>query len=35
MLTWFLLTRLLTLFPNELIPQVTLELDGFLEIIVE
>jgi hypothetical protein len=35
LLTWFLLTQLLTLllFPNELIPQVTLELDRFLEII--
>jgi hypothetical protein len=31
----FLLTQLLTLllFPNELVPQVTLEFDGFLEII--
>jgi hypothetical protein len=35
LLTWFLLTRLLTLllFPNKLISQVTLEFDGFLEII--
>jgi hypothetical protein len=33
LLTWFILTRLLTIFPNKLIPQVTLELDGFLEII--
>jgi hypothetical protein len=33
LLFWFLLTRLLTLLPNELVSQVTLELDGFLEII--
>jgi hypothetical protein len=37
--TWllnrFLLSRLHTLFPKELIPQDTLELDGFLEIIME
>jgi hypothetical protein len=28
-----LLTRFLSLLPKELIPQVTLELDGFLEVI--
>jgi hypothetical protein len=33
LLTWFLSTRLLTLFPKEHIPQVTLEHDGFSEII--
>jgi hypothetical protein len=32
-LSWFLLTRLHTLFPKEHIPQVALELDGLLEII--
>jgi hypothetical protein len=30
---WFLLTRFLTLLPKELISQVTLELDGFLEVV--
>jgi hypothetical protein len=29
LLFWFLLTRILTLLPNELDPQLTLELDGF------
>jgi hypothetical protein len=42
LLTWFLLTRLLnrffltwllTLLPKEHIPQITLELDGFLEVV--
>jgi hypothetical protein len=33
LLNQFLLIRLHTLFPKELIPQVTLEPDGFLEII--
>jgi hypothetical protein len=33
LLNRFLLTRLLTLFPKEHIPQVTLEFDGLLEII--
>jgi hypothetical protein len=27
---WLLLTRFLSVLPKELIPQVTLELDGFL-----
>jgi hypothetical protein len=30
---WLLLTQLLSLLPKELIPQVTLELDGFLEVV--
>jgi hypothetical protein len=30
---WFLLTRFLSLLPKELIPQDTLELDGFLEVV--
>jgi hypothetical protein len=30
---WLLLTRFLSLLLKELIPQVTLELDGFLEVI--
>jgi hypothetical protein len=30
---WILLTRFLSLLPKELIPQDTLELDGFLEIV--
>jgi hypothetical protein len=30
---WLLLTRFLSLLPKELIPQVTLELDGFLEVV--
>jgi hypothetical protein len=30
---WFLLTWFLSLLPKELIPQVTLELDGFLEVV--
>jgi hypothetical protein len=30
---WFLFTRFLSLLPKELIPQVTLELDGFLEVV--
>jgi hypothetical protein len=29
----FLLTRFLSLLPKELVPQVTLELDGFLEVV--
>jgi hypothetical protein len=33
LLTRFLLTRLLSLLPKELIPQDTLELDGFLEVV--
>jgi hypothetical protein len=33
LLTLFLLTRFLSLLPNELIPQYTLELDGFLEVV--
>jgi hypothetical protein len=33
LLTWFLLTKLLTLFPKEHIHQVALELYGFVEII--
>jgi hypothetical protein len=33
LLTQFLLTRFLSLLPKELIPQVTLELDGFLEVV--
>jgi hypothetical protein len=30
---WVLFTRFLSLLPKELIPQVTLELDGFLEVV--
>jgi hypothetical protein len=30
---WLLLTRFLSFIPKELIPQVILELDGFLEVI--
>jgi hypothetical protein len=30
---WLLLTRFLSILPKELIPQVTLELDGFLEVV--
>jgi hypothetical protein len=30
---WLLLTQFLTLLSKELIPQVTLELDGFLEVV--
>jgi hypothetical protein len=30
---WLLLTRFLSLLPKELIPQVTIELDGILEVI--
>jgi hypothetical protein len=30
---WLLLTRFLSLLPKELIPQVTLELHGFLEVV--
>jgi hypothetical protein len=30
---WFLLTWFLSLLPKELIPQVTLELDGFVEVV--
>jgi hypothetical protein len=30
---WLLLTQFLSFLPRELIPQVTLELDGFLEVI--
>jgi hypothetical protein len=30
---WLLLTRFLSLLPKELTPKVTLELDGFLEVI--
>jgi hypothetical protein len=33
LLTQFLLTQILSLLPKELIPQVTLELDGFLEVV--
>jgi hypothetical protein len=33
LLTWFLLTQFLSTLPKELIPQVTLELDGFLEVV--
>jgi hypothetical protein len=33
LLTQFLLTRFLSLLTKELIPQVTLELDGFLEVV--
>jgi hypothetical protein len=29
----FLLTRFLSLLPKELVPQVTLEFDGFLEVV--
>jgi hypothetical protein len=29
----FLLTRFLSVLPKELVPQVTLELDGFLEVV--
>jgi hypothetical protein len=30
---WLLLTQFLSLLPKELIPQVTVELDGFLEVV--
>jgi hypothetical protein len=30
---WLLLTQFLSLLPKELTPQVTLELDGFLEVV--
>jgi hypothetical protein len=32
-LTRFILTRFLSLLPKELIPQDTLEIDGFLEVV--